>query len=86
MYIDELHNIDNKYDNTSHSTIKMKIADGKSGIYIDFDKKNKDYPKFKFDDQVRISKYTNIFRKTYIPNCSEGVFVIKKVKNTVLFL
>ena len=39
MYIDELHDIDNKYNNTSHSTIKMKIADGKSGIYIDFDKK-----------------------------------------------
>ena len=65
----------------------MKIADGKSGIYIDFEKKkNKDYPKFEFDDQVRISKYTNIFRKTYIPNWSEGVFVTKKVKNTVLFL
>ena len=55
-------------------------------ILISIKKKNKDYPKFEFDEQVRISKYTNIFRKTYIPNWSEGVFVTKKVKNTVLFL
>ena len=35
------------------------------------------------DDRVRISKYKNIFVKGYTPNCSEEVFVIKKVKNTV---
>ena len=28
-------------------------------------------------------KYKNIFAKDYIPNWSEGVFVIKKVKNNV---
>ena len=32
---------------------------------------------------VRISKYENIFAKGYIPNCSEEVFVIKKVKDTL---
>ena len=32
---------------------------------------------------VRISSYKNIFAKSYVPNCSEEVFVIKKVKNTV---
>ena len=32
---------------------------------------------------MRISKYKNIFAKGYTPNCSEEVFVIKKVKNTV---
>ena len=40
-------------------------------------------PKFKVGDNVRISKYKNIFAKRYTPNCSEEVFVIKKVKNTV---
>ena len=34
-------------------------------------------------DYVRISKYKNIFPKSYVPNCSEEVFVIKKVKNAV---
>ena len=32
---------------------------------------------------VRISKYKNIFANCYTPNCSEEIFVIKKVKKTV---
>ena len=40
---------------------------------------NKD-PKFKVGDYVRISKYKNIFAKGYMPNCSEEVFVINKLK------
>ena len=32
---------------------------------------------------MRISKYKNIFAKGYMPNWSEEVFIIKKVKNTV---
>ena len=43
--------------------------------------KNND-PKFKIDDIVRISKYKNIFAKGSVPNWSEEVFVIKKVKDT----
>ena len=31
----------------------------------------------------RISKYKNIFAIGYVPNWSEEIFVIKKVKNTV---
>ena len=38
---------------------------------------------FKVGDQVRISKYQNIFAKDYTPKWSEEVFVIKKAKNTV---
>ena len=46
---------------------------------------NKD-PKFKVGENIkRISKYKNIFAKGYTPNWSEEVFVIKKVKNTVLW-
>ena len=39
IYIDKLDDIVNKYNNTSHSTIKMKPADVKSSTYFDFDKK-----------------------------------------------
>ena len=62
----------------------MKLVDVKSNTYIDSNKEinNKD-PKFKIGDIVRISKYKNIFAKGYTRNWSEGVFVIKKVKNTV---
>ena len=34
-------------------------------------------------DNVRISKYKNIFAKGYTPNWSEEVFVISKIKNIV---
>ena len=37
-------------------------------------------PEFQVGDHVRISKYRNIFAKGYIPNWSEEIFVIKKVK------
>ena len=49
----------NKYNNTYHSTIKMKHVDVKSSTYIDSIKEidNKDC-KFKIGDIVRISKYT----------------------------
>ena len=32
---------------------------------------------------MRISKYKNIFAKGYMPNWSEEIFIIKKIKNTV---
>ena len=34
---------------------------------------------------MRISKYKNIFSKGYTPNSSEEIFVINKIKNTVLW-
>ena len=84
VYIDKLDDIVNEYNNTYHTTIKMKPIDVKDNTYINTDKEinNKD-PKFKVGDRVSISKYKNIFAKDYTPNWSEEVFVIKKVKNTV---
>ena len=62
----------------------MKPVDVKSNTYINFSKEiNDGNPKFKIGDIVRISKYKNIFAKDCVPNWSEEVFVIKKVKNTV---
>ena len=62
----------------------MKPVDFKDNTYIDF-KKEVNYrdPKCKVNDQVRISKYKNIFAKEYTPNWSEEVFVVIKIKNTV---
>ena len=62
----------------------MKHADVKSSAYINTSKEINDKdPKFKIGYIVRIPKYKNIFAKGYVPNWSEDVFVIKKVKNTV---
>ena len=64
----------------------MKPIDVKSSTYIDFIKENNEKdPKFKIDNIVRILKYKNIFAKGCTPNWSKEVFVIKKVKTTVLW-
>ena len=69
VYIDKLDDIVNRYNNTYHRTIKMKSADVKSSMYIDFNQKiNKEGPKFKVGVHVRISKYKNMFAKGYAPN------------------
>ena len=84
VYIDKLDDIVNRYNNIYPRTIKMKPVDVKSSIYIDFNKENnKEAHKFKVGDNVKISKYKNIFAKGYIQNCFEKVFVITKVKSTV---
>ena len=65
-------------------SIKMKPVDVKDNTYIDFKKESNDKdPKFKIGDHVRIYKYKNTFAKGYMPNWSEEIFVIKKIKNTV---
>ena len=83
MYIDNSDGVVNKYNNTYHSTIKMKPVDIKPSTYIDSSKEiNDENAKFKTGDIFRISKY-KIFAKGYVPNGSKEIFVIKKVENTV---
>ena len=84
VYIDKLNDIVDEYNNIYRKIIKMKPVDVKDNTYIDFEKEvnNKD-PKFKVDDYARISKYKYIFAKGNMPNWSEEIFIIKKVKNTV---
>ena len=88
VYFDVLDDIVNKYNNTVHRTIKMKPIDV-TDYYAEYNghsmelHSNKKNSKFKVGDNVRISKYKNIFAKGYIPNWSEEVFVINKIKNTV---
>ena len=81
---DVLDDIVNKYNNTVHRTIKTKPIDVTGDYYAEYNENfNKKDPKFKVGDNVRISKYKNIFAKGYTPNWSEEVFVINKIKNTV---
>ena len=71
MYINKLDDIVNEYNNAYHRTIKKKPFDVKPSTYVDSDqKKNKEDPKFKVGDHVRISKYRNIFAKAYTPSWS----------------
>ena len=89
VYFDVLDDTVNKYNNTVHRTITMKPIEVTDDYYAEYNEhsmelhSNKKDPKFKVGDNVRISKYKNIFAKGYTPNWSEKNFVISKIKNTV---
>ena len=86
IYFNVLDSIVDKYNNTYHNSIKMKPIDVKSKSHAEYnvDYNDKD-PKFKIGDHVRISRHKKVSAKEYAPHWSEEVFVIKKVKNTVLW-
>ena len=84
VYFNDLDDIVDKYNNTVHSSIKMKPKDVADDSFVEYSEEtNEKDPKFKVRDNVRISKYKNIFGKGYTPNWSEEVFVVNKVQNTV---
>ena len=82
VYIDALPGIVQDYNNSYHSTIRMKPNEVTAGSVIYEKRKNRAKAKFKVGDRVRISKYKNIFTKGYMPNWTEEVFMINQVKNT----
>ena len=84
VYYDVLDDVVNKYNNTKHSTIKMKpidVGDNNKRVYID--EHNEKDSRFKVGDRVRISKFKNIFTKGYTPNWSSEIFIVDKIKDTV---
>ena len=84
VYYNVLDYIVNKYNNTKHSTIKMKpkdVKDDNNRIYIDeHDKKS---ARYNVGDRVRISKFKNIFAKGYTPNWSRDISIVNKISDTV---
>ena len=83
VYYDVLDDVVNKYNNTKHSTIKMKpidVGDNNKRVYID--EHNEKDSRFKVGDRVRISKFKNIFAKGHAPNWSSEIFIVDKVNDT----
>ena len=93
VYYDVLDDVVNKYNNTKHSTIKMKpidVGDINKRVYVDEhnekDKKkssSSERSRFKVGDRVRISKFKNIFAKGYTPNSSKEIFIVDKINDAV---
>ena len=83
VYYDVLDDVVNKYNNTKHSTIKMKPIDVKNNKRVYTDEHNEKDSKFKIGDRVRISRYENIFAKGYAPNWSSEIFIVNKINDTV---
>ena len=83
VYFNVLDDIVDKYNNTYHSSIKMKPKDATDNSFVEYsEESNEKGPKFKVSDHVRISRYKNVFVKGYTPKWSKEIFVVKKVKNT----
>ena len=83
VYYDVLDNVVSKYNNTKHSTIKMKPIDVKNNKRVYIDEHNEKDSRFKVGDRVRISKFKNIFAKGYTPNWSQEIFIVDKINDTV---
>ena len=84
VYYDVLDDVVNKYNNTKHSTIKMKpidVGDNNKTVYID--EHNEKDSRCKVGDRVRISKFKNIFAKGYAPIWSSEIFIVDKINDTV---
>ena len=72
VYYDVLDDVVNKYNNTKHSTIKMKpidVGDNNKRVYID--EHNEKDRRFKVGD------------KGYTPNWSKEIFIADKINDTV---
>ena len=83
VYYDVLDDIVNEYNNTKHSTIKMKAIDVKDNKRVYIDENNEKDSRFKVGDRVRISKFKNIFAKGYTPNWSTEIFIVNEINDTV---
>ena len=83
VYYDVLDDVVNKYNNTKHSTIKMKPIDVKNNKRVYIDEHNEKDSRFKVGDRARISRYKNIFAKGYTPNWSKEIFIVDKINDTV---
>ena len=83
VYYDVLDDVVNKYNNTKHSTIKMKPIDVKNNRRVYIDEHDKKDSKFEVGDRVRISRYKNIFAKGYAPYWSSEIFIVHKINDTV---
>ena len=81
VYYDVLDDVVNKYNNTKHSTIKIKRIDVKDNKRVYIDEHNEKDSRFKVGDRVRISKFKNIFAKGYTPNWSKEIFIVNKIND-----
>ena len=67
VYFNVLDDIVNKYNSTVPRVIKMKSIDVMDDSYVEYNgNPDKNDPKFKVGDHVRISKYKTIFAKNVL--------------------
>ena len=93
IYYDVLDNVVSEYNNTKHSTIKMKPKDVgdntkkssaiASNKRVHIDEHNEKSARYNVGDRVRISKLKNILAKGYTPIWSKEIFIANNINDTV---
>ena len=82
--IDKLDDIVNKYKNTCHSSIKMKLADLQSSTYIEFYEKTiRKVLDLKLAIMLEYQNIKGFLQKVMLQIGLKKLFVIKKIKSTV---
>ena len=96
-YIDDIHNIMDKYNNSYHLSIKMTPIEASKKeneglVYYNLYGKRRcerylqnKKAKFKKNDRVRISRLKRHFQKGYVKRWSDEIYLIYKVNSTLLF-
>lgn len=86
-----LQDVTDEYNNTKHRTIKMKPVEVRRSheqyLLTNVYKQNSSLNatetiKLSVSDNVRISKYKNVFEKGYTPNWTTEIFVVDKILQT----
>ena len=92
MYIDDIQNIVDKYNNTYHSSIKMTTVEASNEGIVYYDLYNKRHremlkrsnkSKYKTGDIVRIHRFKKLFEKGYAKKWTDEIFTIYKVNNSI---
>lgn len=84
-WIDILPQLIRTYNNTVHSTIKMKPNQVKDNSLLKTVYRYKESyvkPRFAKGDFVRVSKQRKTFNKGYLPSWSTEIFKVKKIQST----
>ena len=87
-YIDVLQDLVDGYNSTYHRSIGMapkevvKKQEEKIWMRMFGGKKKESKPIFKVGDRVRLSKAARTFKKGYLPDWTEEVFIIRQVDTT----
>ena len=88
IWIKDLNKLVKEYNNSYHTTIKMKPVDASNKSNENIVRKNYNFEitnkksKFSIGDKVRISLLKNNFEKGYTSNWSEQIYVIDDIKSS----
>ena len=81
-YLPYLNKLVDQYNNTHHHSVNNKLINIDYSASTENTESTPKAPEFKVNDRVRITRYKNIFSKSYTENWSREIFIIDSVLKT----